>query len=127
MEKIHKFHTFLVGHCHRFDVLEVERVLGFPLVNGCLVDSQTAHHVRITGSESICESIVISRVVSICIVADNVIAIARAGSGIGDDFDSLILNFMEVHLFGTVVSRCISLSDPISSIAYISICCVLQI
>lgn len=127
MKKIDELHPLLVGHSHWFNVLEVERVLCFSSVKGCLVDSHTAHHVRIAGSEPIGHGIEVSRMVSISVVADDVITVAGTGSGIRGYFNSLVLNFLEVHLFGTVVGSCVSLSNPICSIAYIYIGCILQI
>ena len=127
VKKIHELYPFLIQGSHGFYVLEIKGVLNFPSINGRLVDSHTTHHVRISGSEPVRHGVVVTWIISINAVACVVISITGAGSRICSDFNSLVLGFLEVHLFGTVVSGRVGFSNPICSIAHIYIRWILQI
>lgn len=121
MKKIHELYALLIQSSHGFYVLKVKRVLNFPSINCRLVNSHTTHHVRISGNESVCHSVVVTWMISINTVARVVMSITGAGVRICSYFNSLVLGFLEIHLFRPVVSCSISLSNSICSVAHIYI------
>lgn len=127
LEKIDKLATFLFWGCHWFDVLKVERILPFSSGYRSLVYPGTVHHVGVTGGKAISRCIIISRMVPVCNVPDYVISVTGTRGWVGSYFNSLVFNFLEVHLLRGVISCRISFSNAICSVAHITISSILQI
>lgn len=133
-KKVHKLYSLLIGSSHGFNVLKVVWILYLSSIHVNISrrgHSHTIHHVRIGRSEPVCHCVVIGRVFVVSIVAYDIVAITGPGCGIVSccDLDSLVLYFLEIHLFHpiAVIFCCVTFSNSISSITDVYIACVLQV